>query len=71
MSSASRQYCEFWGKPWRDCTLLENEPDQTQQKMFGAMVDDEMTYKHAQELIDRAVDLGTDLGVGYDHKVDF
>ena len=62
LSSASRQYCEFWGRPWQECTLPEKETTQTQGKMFGAMVDEEITYEHAQELIDRAEDLGTDLG---------
>ena len=62
VSSASRQYCEFWGRPWQVCTLPEKEPAQTQGKTFGAMVDEEITYEHVQELIDRAGDLGTDLG---------
>ena len=59
VSSASRQYCEFWGRPWLECTLPEKEPAQAQQKMLGAMVDEEMTYEHAQDLIDRAGELGT------------
>ena len=62
VSGASRQYCEFWGKPWQECTLQEKELEQTQGKMLGAKVDEEMTYEHAQELIDRAGELGTDLG---------
>ena len=62
VSSASRQYCEFWGRPWPECTLPEKELAQTQGKKFGAMVDEELTYEYAQELIDRAGDLGTDLG---------
>ena len=57
VSSANRQYCEFWGRPWLECTLQEKEPAQTQGKMFGAMVDDELTHEHAQELIDRAGEL--------------
>ena len=62
VSGASRQYCEFWGRPWQECTLPEKEVAQTQEKMFGAMADQEMTYEHAQELIERAGELGTDLG---------
>ena len=59
VSSASRRYCEFWGRPWLECTLPEKEPAQTQEKMFGAMVDEEMTYELAQDLIDRAGEPGT------------
>ena len=62
VSGASRQYCEFWGRPWQECTMPEKEPAQTQGKMFGAMVDEEMTYEHAQELIDRAGQRGPHLG---------
>ena len=34
VSNASRQYCEFWGRSWQECTLPEKEPTQTQGKMF-------------------------------------
>ena len=59
VSAASRQYCEFWGRPWRECTLPEKESAQTQGKMFGAMVDEEETYERVQDLLDRAVEPGT------------
>ena len=59
VSSASRQYCEFWGRPWPECTLPEKELAQTQGKKFGAMLDEEMTYELAQDLIDRAGEPGT------------
>ena len=62
VSGASRQYCEFWGRPWLECTLPEKEPAQTQGKMFGAMVDQEVAYEHAQDLIERSGELGIDLG---------
>ena len=62
VSGASRQYCEFWGRPWLECTLPERDAAQTQSKMFGAIVDEEVTYEHDQELIERARELGTDLG---------
>ena len=35
VSGASRQYCEFWGRPWLECTLPEKEPGRTQGKIFG------------------------------------
>ena len=54
VSGASRQYCEFWGKPWQECTLPEKELEQTQGKMLGAMVDEEETYERVQNLLDRA-----------------
>ena len=54
VSGASRQYCEFWGRPWAECTLPEKEPEQTQGKMLGAMVDEEKTYERVQDLLDRA-----------------
>ena len=58
VSGASRQYCEFWGRPWQECTLPGKEAAQTQGKKFGAMVDEEMTYELAQDLIDRAGEPG-------------
>ena len=54
VSGASRQYCEFWGRPWADCTLPEKEPEQTQAKMFGALLDEEKTHERVQDLLDRA-----------------
>ena len=54
VSLASRQYCEFWGRPWQECTLPEKEPEQTQGKMAGALFDAEETYERVQELLDRA-----------------
>ena len=54
VSGASRQYCEFWGRPWQECTLPEKEPEQTQGKMLGAMVDEEETHERVQDLLDRA-----------------
>ena len=56
VSSTSRMYCEFWGRPWGECSLPEKEPKQTQGKMVGAMFDEEETYEHAQDLLDRAGD---------------
>ena len=54
VSNASRQYCEFWGRSWQECTLPEKEPTQPQGKMFGAAVDEEETYQRVQDLLDRA-----------------
>ena len=54
VSAASRQYCEFWGRPWRECSLPEKEPAQTQGKQVGAMFDEEETYERVQDLLDRA-----------------
>ena len=56
VSGASRQYCEFWGRPWQECTLPEKEPEQTQGKMLGAMVDEEEAKERIQDLLDRARD---------------
>ena len=56
VSGASRQYCEFWGRPWQECTLPEKEPEQTQGKMLGAMVDEEETHERVQDLLDSARD---------------
>ena len=57
VSGASRQFCEFWSRPWRECTLPEKEPAQTQGKMLGAKVDEEETYERVQDLLDRAGEL--------------
>ena len=54
VSGASRQYCEFWGRPWQECTLPEKEPEQTQGKMLGALADEEVTHERVQNLLDRA-----------------
>ena len=56
VSGASRQYCEFWGRPWAECRLPEKEPAQTQGKMFGAMADEEETYERVRDLLDSARD---------------
>ena len=56
VSGASRQYCEFWGGPWQECTLQEKEPEQTQGKMFGAIADEEETYERVQDLLERAAE---------------
>ena len=54
----------FWGRPWGECTLPEKEPEQTQGKMLGAMVDEEETYERAQDLLDRAGE--SERGYGYE-----
>ena len=64
VSGARRQYCELWGRPWQECTLPEKEPEQTQGKMLGAMVNEEETYERAQDLLDRAGESGR--GYGYE-----
>ena len=64
VSGASRQYCELWGRSWQECTLPEKEPEQTQGKMLGAMVDEEETYELAQDLLDRAGE--SERGYGYE-----
>ena len=56
VSPASRQYCEFWGRPWGECSLPEKEPAQREGKMVAAMFDEEETYERAQHLLDRAGD---------------
>ena len=54
VSGTSRQYCEFWGRPWTECSLPEKEPEQTQGKALGAMFDEEETYDRAQDLLNTA-----------------
>jgi hypothetical protein len=58
VSNTSRQYCEFWGRPWRECTLSEKEPEQTQGKIVGAVFDEEETQERVQDLLDRAGERG-------------
>ena len=62
VSDTSRLYCEFWGRPWSECTLPEKEPAQTQEKAVGAMLDEEVLREHAQELLDRAGETETGSG---------
>ena len=57
VSGASRQYCEFWGRPWADCTLPEKEPEQTQAKAVGATFDEDVLREHAQDLLDMAAEI--------------
>lgn len=38
-SWAGRQYCEYIGRPWRECVLPEKEPAQTEGKQQGAYLD--------------------------------
>ena len=54
VASASRQYCEFWARPWLECTLKEKEPAQTEGKKLGAMLDEELAFEHVQEFIGKA-----------------
>ena len=62
VSGTSRQYCEFWGRPWRECTLPEKEPEQTQGKMLGAMFNEEESHEGVQDLLDRAGEPETGYG---------
>ena len=64
VSAASRQYCEFWGRPWRECSLPEKESAQTQGKQVGAIFDDEETYERAQNLLDCVREQDTGSGRG-------
>ena len=41
VSDTSRTHCEFWGRPWAECTLPELEPDQTEGKRLAALIDEE------------------------------
>ena len=54
VSGASRQYCEFWGRPWSECNLPEKEPAQTLSKMAGSLIDEEETEELANELISQS-----------------
>ena len=38
-SSSARQYCEYIQQPWRECWLLELEPDQAQAKRIVGVFD--------------------------------
>ena len=57
VSSASRHYCEFWGRHWAECTLPEKEPEQTQGKEFGSMFDEAEAYERVQDLLNRASEI--------------
>ena len=54
VSPASRKYCEFWGRPWAECSLPEKEPAQTDGKMVGAIFDEEEAYERVQEILEGA-----------------
>ena len=54
VSARSRLHCEFWGRPWSECTLPEKEPAQTQGKMVGFLIDEEVAEEQAQELLGQA-----------------
>ena len=54
VSGTSRQYCEFWGRPWKECSLPEKEPAQTEGKMLGAVFDEEETHERVQDLLEQA-----------------
>ena len=43
VSSSARQYCEYIQRPWRECRLLELEPDQTEGKRVADRLDDPAT----------------------------
>ena len=47
VSNSSRHHCEFWGRPWSECTLPEKEPAQTEGKMLGAEIDREEAEERA------------------------
>ncbi len=42
VSARSRLHCEFWGRPWSECSLPEKEPAQTQGKIVGSLIDEEV-----------------------------
>ena len=58
VSESSRRYCEFWGRPWSECTLPEKEPAQTEGKLFGAVIDEEEAEEHAIEAIAKVLNPG-------------
>ena len=51
VSGSSRHYCEFWGRPWSECSLREKELAQTEGKLFGAEIDREEAEERVQALI--------------------
>ena len=53
VSGSSRSYCEFWGRPWSECTLREKEPAQTEGKLLGAEIDREEAEERVQALMAR------------------
>ena len=40
VSSSTRQHCEYIQRPWRECTLPELEPKQTQGKVVAGKLDE-------------------------------
>ena len=58
VSNSSRNHCEFWGRPWSECTLPEKEPAQTEGKLLGAEIDREEAEEQAQELMAEAWERG-------------
>ena len=41
VSDTNRRHCEFWGRPWSECTLPEIELAQTQGKALATTIDEE------------------------------
>ena len=39
VSDTNRTHCEFWGRPWAECTLPELEPNQTEGKTLATLID--------------------------------
>ena len=58
VSNSSRHHCDFWGRPWSECTLPEKEPAQTEGKLIGAEIDREEAEEQAQELMAEAWERG-------------
>ena len=65
VSNTNRLHCEFWGRPWRECTLPEKGPGQADGKIVGAMVDEEETQERVQDLLGRAGERGDNPRVRY------
>ncbi len=51
VSSAARVHCEFWERPWSECTLPDKEDAQTQGKMMGALADQQEASEEAEKLL--------------------
>ena len=45
VSDTNRTHCEFWGRPWAECTLAELESDQTEGKRLAALIDGEQANR--------------------------
>ena len=58
VSSIGRHHCEFWGRPWSECSLPDREPAQTEGKLLGAEVDAQEAAEQMAYLlgIDRVTD---------------